>query len=466
MSVQNIIEIHDGVPVQSEFAMAEPVNFSVAQGEQVAIFGPNGAGKSRLVDFTTGRRRLKGDSVRYDFSPSEKHYVYDNIRSISFRDSYGEADEGYYYQKRWNQMDIDPEFVPTVADALRKYVDAAEDKQEAERKKDEYAARFGLDALMDKFVIALSSGELRKLQLLKTLIMVPRVLIIDNPFIGLDARTRLQVSEILGELTENPAFTLILVVSRKEDIPSFITHVVRVEGLKVFPKEEWKSEPGPEDVIKFNDINIRYGERTIIKDLNWRVRKGEHWILTGENGCGKSTLLSLVCADNPQAYACNIELFGRRRGSGESIWDIKKNIGFVSPELHRAFKFDLTVREVVASGFFDTLGVRHSTNEQQDEAVDLWMRRLGIEALADRSFQKVSSGEQRLALVARVFVKDPKLLILDEPMHGLDDTAREALRRLLDEYFSENPEKTLLMVTHYMEEMPDCIDHHLILARH
>lgn len=464
--MKTIIELKDAVPVQTGFAMAEPVNFTLEQGEHIAIFGPNGAGKTRLVEYITGRYRLKGDAIHYDFSPSEKKYVSDNIKCMNFRDSYGEADEGYYYQKRWNQMDIDPEFVPTVGDALRKCVEAAEDKADAAQRMQRLCSMFKLDALLDRFVITLSSGELRKMQLTKVLVGAPRVLIIDNPFIGLDVTTRLQVSEMLSELSKDPGFSMILVMSRKEEIPPFITHVVNVRDMSVGPKIPWSAPEGPEDVIRFNDINIRYGERTIIKDLNWRVRKGEHWILTGENGSGKSTLLSLVCADNPQAYACNIELFGRRRGTGESIWEIKKRIGFVSPELHRAFKFDLSMKEVVASGFFDTLGVKHSIDASQEADVDAWMDRLGIAHLADRSFQKCSSGEQRLALVARVFVKDPELLILDEPMHGLDDQAREMVRQMLDSYFTAHRDKTLLMVTHYSEEMPDCIDHHLVLARH
>ena len=92
-----------------------------------------------------------------------------------------------------------------------------------------------------------------------------------------------------------------------------------------------------EEVVKLNKVSIRYGDRTILKELDWTVRRGEKWALSGENGAGKSTLLSLVCADNPQSYACDISLFGRKRGTGESIWEIKKHIGYVSPEMHRAY---------------------------------------------------------------------------------------------------------------------------------
>ncbi len=437
--------------------MAEPVNFCLCEGEQLAIYGPNGAGKTRLVEIITGRYRLKpSGSITYDFPDSK--YVSDNIKYITFRDSYGTADAGYYYQQRWNQAEIDPEFTPTVKAVLDDYRKEGADM-------DALIEAFGLADSLDKYVISLSSGELRKMQLIKLLITAPKLLIIDNPFLGLDIATRLQLSEFLASLTRK-GLSVILVVSRKEEIPSFITHVVEVRDLKVGPKKVWEGEEGPKDVLKFNNITIRYGSRTILKNLNWRVREGEHWILTGENGSGKSTLLSLVCADNPQAYACDIELFGRKRGTGESIWDIKKHIGYVSPELHRAYSKDMPAELIVASGLYDRAGLYFPASEQDMEIARKWMRRFGIENLTGRSFLRISSGEQRLCLLARAFVKEPPLLILDEPMHGLDDARKEEVRNFLDEYFRANPQKTLIMVTHYLDEMPDCIDHHLILAKH
>ena len=215
----------------------------------------------------------------------------------------------------------------------------------------------------------------------------------------------------------------------------------------------------------------------ILDALDWTVREGEHWALTGANGSGKSTLLSLICADNPRAYACDIELFGRPRGSGETIWDIKRNIGYVSPELHRAFQVDAPALDIVASGLFDTEGLfRHPSGEQY-ACARRWMAEFGIEDLAEKPFLRLSSGQQRLCLVARAllssgqqrlclvaraFVKDPRLYVLDEPLHGLDEPQRRRVKSLLDR-FCGAPGKTLLMVTHYPEEYPACIDHSLTL---
>ena len=186
--------------------------------------------------------------------------------------------------------------------------------------------------------------------------------------------------------------------------------------------------------------------------------------MTGQNGSGKSTLLSLICADNPQGYACNIELFGKKRGTGESIWDIKRHIGYVSPEMHRAYLKNLPALDIVASGLFDTVGLFMHPTAEQLEVCRLWMDIFGIAGLADRPYLRLSSGEQRLCLLARAFVKDPELLILDEPMHGLDAGRCERVKEVIDT-FVQRPHKTLIMVSHYESELPSCIDHRLILTR-
>jgi molybdate transport system ATP-binding protein len=212
-------------------------------------------------------------------------------------------------------------------------------------------------------------------------------------------------------------------------------------------------------------VTIRYGARTILKDLDWIVRRGEHWALSGDNGSGKSTLLSLVCADNPQSYACDISLFGHKRGSGESIWDIKRKIGYVSPEMHRSYKQNIPAIQIVASGLKDTVGLYVKPNDVEKAQCRKWLTNFGIVHLADRKFLEMSSGEQRLVLLARAFVKEPNLLILDEPLHGLDDANRRMVKEHVDDYCQDSS-KTLIYVTHYQEELPYCIDHSIYLERH
>lgn len=478
-----MIHIQDGVPRHPLFRMKEPVNLTILQGEQVAVVGPNGSGKSLLIDIITGRWPLLMNEVEFDFSPSESTMVCDNIKYITFRDSYGDSDTNLYYQQRWNSQDM--EITPVVGDLLPKTTQTD--------LKNRLYDLFGIWEMLDKHIVLLSSGEMRKFQLTKALLGNPRILIMDNPFIGLDAQTRELLKQLLKQLTESFSLQLILILSKSSDIPEFITHVIpvndRICGVKqtrdeflsncAVPEQRMLSpekeqailnlpstgeEVGTEEVLRLNKVNIRYGERTILNNLDWIVKCGEKWALSGENGAGKSTLLSLICADNPQGYTCDITLFDRKRGTGESIWDIKKHIGYVSPEMFRSYLKNLPVIDIVASGLFDTIGLYRRPHPEQLAVCEWWLDIFGIAALKNRNFLQLSSGEQRMVLLARAFVKDPELLILDEPLHGLDEYNGQLVKEIIDT-FCKRKGKTLIMVTHYQEELPPCITHSLHIKR-
>ena len=415
-------------------------SLDIRKGEQIALVGPNAAGKSRLAAALAGRSGAK---------------------YITFRDSYGSyGDRNFFMQQRWNLFTLEDD-PPSAGEQLRKEAIGA--GPEAMARLDALIALFGLEAVLDKPLVTLSSGELRKFQLIRALLGGPEMLVIDNPYIGLDPHARKALTRLLADLAGTT--TLVLVLSRVAEIPPFTTHVIPVtdgEAGEKVPLEAYLDAVLPPAVIRMRGVTIRYGERVILDSLDWTVREGEHWALTGANGSGKSTLLSLICADNPQAYACDIELFGRPRGSGETIWDIKRGIGFVSPELHRAFQVDAPALDIVTSGLFDTEGLYRHPSPEQYACARRWMGEFGIAELADKPCLRLSSGQQRLCLVARAFVKDPPLYVLDEPLHGLDEPQRRRVKALLDR-FCGAPGKTLLMVTHYPEEYPACIDHSLTL---
>ena len=341
-----------------------------------AVVGRNGSGKTLFIDQL--RKQLASDRVRY----------------IAFTDSYGvNVDGQYYLQLRWNQHDIDHE-TPTVGELLEKaYRLAGEDTPERRALQEHLYKLFHMEEFLDEYIITLSSGELRKFQLTKTLFANPKLLIMDNPFIGLDAETRDQLKELLRILTIERDIEVMLVLSKTDDIPEFVSIITEISEnseiseytgvsdyydhqqkvpAQVLSEEKRKAIlnlPYHDDdydcqkVVEMKNVSIRYGERTILKELNWTVMNGERWALSGQNGSGKSTLLSLVCADNPQSYACDITLFDRPRGSGESIWDIKKHIGYVSPEMHRSYKRDLPAIRIVASGLMDSIGLYAVPNE-------------------------------------------------------------------------------------------------------
>ena len=472
---------------------------ALAEGENIVVIGDNAAGKSTLVDRFVLR------------------CPYDRVQSIAFRDTYGVSDSSYYLQKRWNQIEIDPEFNPTVRQPLERLLGQPIESLLDSAASDDWPARildfFGLRPLLDEYLISLSSGELRRFHLAKALLRHPQILVIDNPFIGLDEPTREMLSALLDDLAAR-GIQLILVMSRLDVIPQCITHFVHIDGMQASPKiprdaflkqvadgaslslsdiaagsgldveaggqsledrvrsfpvkdlsqESFYPQQAGAEIIRCNAVTIRYGTRIILKDLDWVVHEGEKWVVSGANGSGKSTLLSCVCADNPQSYACDIELFSHRRGSGETIWDIKRHIGYVSPEMHRAYQKNIPAENVVASGLFDTVGLfQHATPEQMALCHE-WMEIFGIRDIAERSFLKLSSGEQRLCLLARAFVKDPELLILDEPFHGLD-TPRSQMAKRIIEAFVRRPHKTLILISHFPSEYPPCITHELHLQK-
>lgn len=378
-----------------------------------------------------------------------------------------------YYQQRWNSSDS--EEAPLAGTLLQEF---------PAEKIANYTRLFCIDELLHKRIISLSSGELRKFLITRALLAEPKVLILDNPFIGLDAVSRDSLSQMLQQMAVLNGLQTILVLSNPLDIPEWIDYVLPVlertclpvrnrgEFLKddrllnrLFPEQEGQIPALPleqekyaeySETVRMEAVTIKYGNRIILKDIDWLVKNGEKWALLGENGSGKSTLLSLVCGDNPQSYANRLTLFDRRRGTGESIWDIKKRIGYLSPDMHTYYLQDIPCIDVVASGFFDSIGLFRKCSEEQRVTARQWLKVFGISRLADRSFVKISYGEQRLILLARAFVKDPELLILDEPLHGLD-VGKKKLARQVIETFCTRPDKTLIYVTHYTEEIPSCV---------
>lgn len=507
--------------------MSSPVNFSLEEGEHIAVMGPNGGGKSCLLDLITGKNLLLQGSVEYDFGPGTKPSAYGNIVQLTFEDALGSVEKPYYFQQRFNSQDRDES--PLVSTVLKRALASGNVSATGLSADEARAAGHGLtdadakaagaedDAvflanplldtfmmrpLLQKRMVLLSSGEMRRYQLFKYLIKRPKVLIVDNPFIGLDAPMREQLSSFFQHLVDGGEVQIIMVQSMLDTVPEYMTHVVLVDDMKVGEKvtrEEYlaslpdfqKSQRShlceelrqqilalpvhpmanltadgsvTDEIISIRNLSLALPDtdRVLYGGLDWTIRRGEKWALQGRNGAGKSTLLSLICADHPAAYACDISLFGRRRGTGESIWEIKKHIGFVSPEFHRAYKENRPAIDIVASGLHDSVGLYKKPHPDQMDVCRFWMRVFGIEHLQDRLFLSLSAGEQRLCLLARAFVKDPALLILDEPLHGLDTYRRNLVRDVIA-VFCQRPDKTLIMVTHYLEELPGEITQNLVL---
>lgn len=473
------IRIENGLACDARYRMAAPVNICIRDGWQTAIVGPNGSGKTLLVN-TLLRQYPLLDNREVEYGSG---ICGADIRNITFRDSYGSADSTYFYQQRWNMTEMGESAV--VRDAFPQIKDPVW--------KERLYTLFDLPFIWEKQLVTLSSGEMRKYQLARALAVRPRMVIIDSPFIGLDVQTRDMLCRLLETLIHDWNMQIMLVVSRREDIPPFITHIIEVKDRcpgSVIPVDEYLAQPEEplpqpllkpnladlmhslpktdmesDEIVRCNQVTLQYGTRRILDRLDWTIRKGEHWALLGPNGSGKSALLSMVYADNPQSYACDIALFGRPRGTGESIWEIKKHIGYVSPEMHRSYCRRYPALDIVASGLHDTIGLYKKITNQERESCRVWMNIFGITHLESRDFLELSSGEQRMILLARAFVKNPTLLILDEPLHGLDRRNRTLVMEII-KAFCAQPQKTLIIVTHYPEELPTTIDHTYTLVRH
>lgn len=484
MSNNTIVEIKNAVPRLKDITFKEPVNWSIENDQHWAVIGPNGGGKTLLIDLLTAKYALKSGEIICKDGEGKDMSLSTAIKSVAFRDIYSLSDiKNSYYQQRWNAGDIHD--VPVV----REFFKTNEDDQEW---LNFLIEAFGIDDLIEKEINLLSSGELRKFLIVRTLLKRPRILILDNPYIGLDAKSRNILNDLFDKLAALKNLQIVLVLSNPNDIANMITHVLPVkdktlkqvvsredfvndktlqselfpkaEQLTPFPSETNSTDASFEHALVFNKIFVKYGLRTILYKIDWQVKRGEKWALLGENGAGKSTLLSLVSGDNPQAYSNDITLFDRKRGSGESIWDIKKRIGYISPEMHLYYLKNVRSLDIVGSGFFDTIGLYRKCNEEQEQEALRWMKIFNIEHLKDVSFLNVSSGEQRLILLARLFVKNPDLLILDEPLHGLDVENKRLVKSIIEEFCS--PQKALIYVTHYEDEIPSIVDNRLVLKKY
>lgn len=462
--------------LQGTFHLSETKNLTLdalalQAGESWAFVGANGSGKSSLARVLAGElNAAKGQltnsflrPVRLSLEQLQKLVAEEWERNNTDLLSPGEDDTGR-----------------TTAEIIQ---ENAKDPQRCQQ----LAALFGITRLLDRRFKYLSTGETRKTLLCQTLMSQPDLLVLDEPFDGLDVDSRANLAQVLAGLHQQNC-TLVLVLNRFDDIPDFIdkvgvlaectlTHVgprseilaealvaqlahsEQLAGMALPEADDAGSKPAlvaGDPLIVLRDGVVSYNDRPILNHLSWEVKPGEHWQIVGPNGAGKSTLLSLVTGDHPQGYSNDLTLFGRRRGSGETIWDIKQHIGYVSSSLHLDYRVSSSVRNVILSGYFDSIGIYQALSDRQQSLAKQWLNLLGMEKLGDAPFHGLSWGQQRLVLIARALVKHPALLILDEPLQGLDPINRQLVRRFVDVLIGEG-ETQLLFVSHHAEDAPHCI---------
>ena len=472
-------------------------SWTVHRGEQWAVLGANGSGKSLLAECLRGHLPLVQGRLDYHFRPQTHLAPEQTIGHVSFEDRILDSG-GAIAQSRWNSLEQD------TALTLRDYLsyDRVMDVNPFEITSQHARARPGFErrlrraidlldlrVLLDRTVLSLSNGETQRAQLARALCHPLRLLILDEPFNGLDTAHRRHFALLLERLMRSGLPT-VLVTTRADDLTRHSTHVVLVEQCRVVavgPRKqllkrhqpfkprrnralmgrtpEVRCRPSPGRIlVQLAGVTVRYGSVTILENIDWTIRGGESWALLGPNGSGKSTLLSLIDGDNPQSYRNCITVFGRRRGCGESIWQLKSRIGSVSPELHLQFERDLTCFEVVASGFAETVGLFEPINRRKAAQVRRWLRKFQLDRFAETLFPALSAGLQRMVLLARALVKTPSLLLLDEPCQGLDEYHRRLFISTLDSLLRAGV-TTAVFVTHHLDEIPPCIRRVLRLDR-
>ena len=451
-------------------------DLTIRAGESWAFVGTNGSGKSALARALAGELPLLKGECQSDFT---------RLTRLSFEQLQKLVSD------EWQRNNTDL-LSPGEEDTGRTTAEIIQDEVKDPARCQRLAERFGITALLNRRFKYLSTGETRKTLLCQALMSEPELLILDEPFDGLDVQSRAQLAALLESLNQQ-GYTLVLVLNRFDEIPDFIQHAgvladcnltetgektallkqaliaqlahsEQLDGITLpepdAPSARHALDPHQPRIV-LRDGMVSYDDRPILNRLSWTVNPGEHWQIVGPNGAGKSTLLSLVTGDHPQGYSNDLTLFGRRRGSGETIWDIKKHIGYVSSSLHLDYRVSTTVRNAILSGYFDSIGIYQAVSDKQHKLAQQWLDILGMDnRVADAPFHSLSWGQQRLALIVRALVKHPTLLILDEPLQGLDPLNRQLIRRFVDVLISEG-ETQLLFVSHHAEDAPACITHRL-----
>ena len=453
----------------------DDINWQLDDSQHWVITGANGSGKSALAAILAGA----GDQVSGSIEG-----VPAKVGLVSF-EAQAELIERERKKDDADIMDVISEGTP-VHEILN------EDGRNPELV-DKLVTMFKLDSLVERSFRKLSTGESRKVMLSRALASEPDLLVLDEPFDGLDVHTLEMLQQYLATLVET--VPMVMVLNRFDEFPDFVTHIAYVDHgrlqhkidrsdataynelykllhLKTTdlavpaadPENDIPRLDSSQPLVRLNGINITYDGHKIIDSLDWTIERNQHWQLSGPNGSGKTGLLSLITGDHPQCYVNDIFVFGFKRGSGESIWQIKQFIGYVSTALQWEYKVGTGLRNVIISGFYDSIGLYTKATDKQKQIADEWLALLGMTDRADTPFNKLSYGDQRLLLIARAMVKHPPLLILDEPCLGLDDMNRQLVLALIEKICAGS-ETSVLYVNHHPEDQIKGIENYLALEK-
>jgi molybdate transport system ATP-binding protein len=452
------------------------INWQILPGQQWACLGPNGAGKTSLARLVSHQAKHYSGQVAYS-DALNKHGVayvcFEQAQALCARDK---------------KLD-DSEFRADASDPGTRVRDLILAGHEPDQLFDDWVERLQIGHILQRGLRYISTGEMRKTLLVSAILSKPGLLILDSPLDGLDRRTQAEMEQLIEQLLGS-SLPVLLLCRQLEDVPEAVSHVLVLDQgqcLKAGARAEVMADqqvaalmnpplptlvnlpkpaarpyelPVSGPLLQLKSVAVSYGDLQVLHNVDWIFDQGQHCCVSGPNGCGKTTLLSLVTGDNHKAYGQDITLFGVRRGSGESVWDIKQKYGQIDTQLHLNFARGMKVLEVVVSGFFDTIGLYDNWGDSQRDSAQHWLRALGLGEYEKESFDALSFGLQRMVLLARAMVKSPIILLLDEPTLGLDGHHRKLILRAID-HIAANSDTSVIFVSHSAGDTPACINQFL-----
>ena len=502
-----------------EYLKSTPIqkfSFTLEENQAWLVIGPNGGGKADFVKALAGQKRItKNDSSSvYENEFANSTEVVSLEVAARLIEEERELDESEYMD-RIDEGRTGRRFIAEVLggpDAKHRNIPLPPIASRLETLPE--VKLCGVEKILDRGLKFMSTGEIRRTLLCRALLSKKKLLVLSDPFAGLDAQSRAILLEFFQTIAGKSAYPkIILSMERYTEIPETITHVIEFKSgavtfegtkaeyedelkkrdeekkamrqaeksafmdelnaisketetlkAKVNAETDWQDKEEKPALIEMNGVNVGWDGKKGLADFSGTVRANEHWLIRGPNGSGKTTLLELITGDNHQVFANDVRLFGKKRGTGETIWDIKRNLGIVSYRLHVEYRMlgGTDLEAVIISGFKDSIGLYEQRTELEVSAARKWLRLAGFEGREHESFGNLSYGEQRAILIIRAAVKSPKLLILDEPCHGLDENYRQKILDLLEQV-AETGTTTLLHVTHDPTEALECERHILEL---
>lgn len=507
---RNFITLKNCRIEDSKSVKLENINWTFNTGEAWLVIGANGSGKANFLKALAGELKIIPDSKFADSLYS--NFFEQNIEIVSLEKAASLIEE--------ERQNDESEFVEGGVDIGRTgriFLAEAICKRKLKRGEPlpDEALRLetfpqiklcGIEKILDRGLKYMSTGEIRRTLLARSLLSGKKLLILSDPFAGLDAESRKILLEFFNTVANKQLKDddysdfprIILGMERYHEIPAAINNVLEFSENKISfcgskndyekilqnrnqqnektrqkDRQEFENsvekikqetfvlhtvqENQKETLVEMNNVNVGWGDNRVLIDLNWKLNQGEHWIIRGPNGSGKTTFLELITGDNMQVFSNDIKLFGKRRGSGETIWDIKRKLGIVSYRLHVEYRMvgSTTLENVIISGFRDSIGLYEAATDVEKDAAKKWLSLGGFENREKESFSSISYGEQRAILILRAAVKCPPILILDEPCHGLDENYRQKILDLI-EIIAQSGTTTLLHVTHDPSEVLPC----------